>query len=137
MLCRQILDVGSGSSGLCGLAAIATCAGYVFLYPDATYEKILRDNLQLNSRRVICERLRLTSVPQLCSKLCISNRSVFDCLVLRISDGARNWLTLGRQLLKPGGLLIVLMQGQSDQLMDLHGLQILMAGEQVVCIKLT
>lgn len=137
MLSRHILDIGSGSSGLCGLAALAVCAGYVFLCPDAAYERILRENLQLNSSRVICERLRLTSMPQLCSKLCASSSSVFDCLVLRIQDGAKDWLPLARRLLKPAGLLIVLVQGQSAQPMDLHGLETLMAGERVVCMNLT
>lgn len=136
LLSRRILDMGSGISGVCGLAAVGRCRAYVFVYPDAAYKQGLRESLHLNSCRVVCERLRLVSVAQLFSELCASDRKLFDCLVLRMADCSCDYRILAESVLEPGGLLLLLVQGCHGWPTKLDGLDIIVEHNGVVCAKL-
>eukprot|EP00892_Ulva_mutabilis_P007510 jgi/Ulvmu1/5130/UM021_0147.1 len=133
---KYILDVGSGTSGICGLAALGACAAYVLLCPDPAYLQLLRASLQLNASRVVCERLRLVSEQQLCSVLSRSPCGVFDCLVLRTPATSKQCLSLARALLVPGGLLLVLTQRIHDWGTTFAGMEIMMHDQGVVCVRL-
>jgi hypothetical protein len=56
-----VLDFGSGLSGLCGLAAVSTCARYTYHAPAPAYRSSLRSQVQRNAAKVVVERLRITT----------------------------------------------------------------------------
>jgi hypothetical protein len=62
LICRHIVDLASGVTALCGLAALSTCAQYTYGCPSRDYQLLLQQQLQLNAQRVVFERMRFRPV---------------------------------------------------------------------------
>lgn len=59
---RVVFDLGSGMTGICALAALASCSKYVYVCPSVEHLCHLKSQLRPNGHRIVCERLRFTTV---------------------------------------------------------------------------
>jgi hypothetical protein len=60
-LCRVVLDLGSGSTGVCAVAALASCAQYVFLCPSLQNARSIQAEMRPSSHLFVCERLKFAT----------------------------------------------------------------------------
>lgn len=87
--CRHVLDVASGFSALCGLAALSWCARYTYAFPTDAYHDRLRCQLHENAEHVVCERLRFEHVDSILAAVADTALQLggmrFHALVARVS----------------------------------------------------
>lgn len=57
--------MGSGSSGICVIPALASCTQYIMAAPSMESMQSVQENLRPQSHKFVCERLRLATIDTL------------------------------------------------------------------------
>ena len=79
----HVIDVNTGPSAVCALAALSACAAYTALYDEPAYADSLEASVQRNASRVIVERLRVCNIRDVLARE-VQPHSSAGCNIARV-----------------------------------------------------